>query len=360
MMAQEKPHKIIFDCERMKYPNTGLYHFNLQLAKELIYQSSHSDMEISLFAAKQQQQKFEKGTNFIDQSAIHKFILPSLDGYGIWHATHQSTDYFPIKEDIKILMTIHDLNFLHEVERSGIKKKRAQEKLQRKIEKADKIVAISAFVADDLKRHFQFDLEKLQVIYNGCNIDETKTGKAPANQPKGEFLFTIGTVVEKKNFQVLPALLVGNHFKLIIAGQINSKSCYQKIISAATSLGVSDRVIFTGPISEAEKYWYYQNCKAFVFPSMMEGFGLPVVEAMAFGKPIFLSKQTSLPEIGGDAAFYFNNFDGPDMQSVLETGLKEYAADKNRRKKIIERASLFSWKLSARAYLEAYRQILIS
>jgi glycosyltransferase involved in cell wall biosynthesis len=167
-------------------------------------------------------------------------------------------------------------------------------------------------------------------------------------------------VVEKKNFQVLPALLVGNHFKLIIAGQINSKSCHQKIISAATTLGVSDRVIFTGPISEAEKYWYYQNCRAFAFPSMMEGFGLPVVEAMAFGKPIFLSKQTSLPEIGGDAAFYFNNFDGPNMQSVLETGLYEYDANKGRRKKIMERASLFSWKLSARAYLEAYRQILTS
>ena len=124
---------------------------------------------------KKKQQKFEKGTNFIDQSAIHKFILPSLEAYGIWHAAHQSTDYFPIKEDIKVLLTIHDLNFLHEVERSGIKKKRAQEKLQRKIERADKIVAISEFVADDLKQHFQFDLKKLQVIYNGCNIDETKT-----------------------------------------------------------------------------------------------------------------------------------------------------------------------------------------
>ena len=355
---QPAQHKILFDCERMKYPHTGLYHFCWELGRELLQQSKGSHLSIDLYAQKKVQQQFGSNPNFLEQRAIHKLLMPNLDAWRLWHATHQATDYYPGKEVIATLLTVHDLNFLHETHRSKQKKSREVDKLQRKLDRADRVVAISAFVANDLKEHLQIDPAKLQVIYNGCNINVQTKPSAPSLQPSGDFLFTIGTVVPKKNFQTLPALLQNNQLQLVIAGAIHDKQTQQQILDKATALGVLDRVVFTGPITEAEKYWYYQHCRAFVFPSLMEGFGLPVVEAMAFGKPLFLSPLTSLPEIGGDIAYYFQSFEPEQMQLDLQQGLVNYDANPALVPKILLRAQDFSWKASAKAYLETYQQIL--
>ena len=77
--------------------------------------------------------------------------------------------------------------------------------------------------------------------------------------------------------------------------------------------GLEERIILPGEISDMDKYWLYKNCEAFVFPSMYEGFGLPVIEAMNFGKPVFLSTFSSLPEVGGKYALYWENFDSQLM-----------------------------------------------
>ena len=83
-----------------------------------------------------------------------------------------------------------------------------------------------------------------------------------------------------------------------------------------------------GPISEAEKSWYYRTCYAFAFPSLSEGFGLPVAEAMSVGKPLFLSDRTALPEIGRDIAFYFRDFNEHRMQHVFRRGMEKYSDHK--------------------------------
>jgi len=79
-----------------------------------------------------------------------------------------------------------------------------------------------------------------------------------------------------------------------------------------------------GKINAEEKQYYLQNCSAFVFPSLLEGFGIPPIEAMRFGKPIFLSKLTSLPEIGGDKAFYWDTFDAKDMATIFTNGMHTF------------------------------------
>jgi glycosyltransferase involved in cell wall biosynthesis len=351
-------HKVLFDCERMKYPHTGLYHFCWELGQELLLQSKGTGLEIDLYAKKKVQQKFKTNPGFLEQTALHKFIMPKLDQWGLWHATHQATDYYPGNEIISTVLTVHDLNFLQETHRSKLKKSRELDKLQRKLDKADRVVAISEFVAQELKQNMQIETANLQVIYNGCNINLQQGLSQPKVKPPGDFLFTIGTVLPKKNFQTLPALLQNNQMQLVIAGGIHDKQTQQKILDQATALGVDNRVIFTGPITEAEKNWYYQHCRAFVFPSLMEGFGLPVVEAMAFGKPLFLSTLTSLPEIGGEIAFYFQSFEPQQMQDDLAKGLQQYDANPAMMEQIKSRASLFSWKASAKSYLETYQQIL--
>ena len=150
---------------------------------------------------------------------------------------------------------------------------------------------------------------------------------------------------------------MGNDLELIIAGT-NTFGYGEKIIEAAHKHNVAGRVKMTGPVSEKEKFWYYKNCEAFCFPSVAEGFGLPVLEAMHFGKPVFISTETSLPEVGGDAAWYFENFDPAYMQQVFRDGMQEYHATMPGQK-IREQAAKFNWDTIALQYLDVYKSLLV-
>jgi glycosyltransferase involved in cell wall biosynthesis len=119
-------------------------------------------------------------------------------------------------------------------------------------------------------------------------------------------------------------------------------------------MGIADRVHFLGIITEKQKLWAYQNCKAFVFPSLSEGFGLPVVEAMSVGKPIFLSNLTSLPEIGGDDAYYFNDFSPENMVKTFQEGMADFEKNPQKSERLRQRAAKFTWKKAAEAYWELY------
>jgi glycosyltransferase involved in cell wall biosynthesis len=88
-----------------------------------------------------------------------------------------------------------------------------------------------------------------------------------------------------------------------------------------------------------------------------EGFGLPVIEAMYFGRPVILSTLTALPEVGGDAAYYFQNFEPKHMQAVLSESLAHYNANAYMKQKIRDRAAMFNWDKTAAQYLEVYRSL---
>ena len=350
------PANIIIDCERMKYHHTGLYHYCYNLGKNLIENHNHDNEKIQFFLSEKEGAIFGKDEIYIAQKSWHKLLLPATGKTSVWHATHQDTDYYPQHRKVPVVLTIHDLNVLHNTNKTDLKKKRFIKKIETKIKRADHVTFISAFTKDDVQQHFNLNNKPSTVIYNGCNIVEIDTPVAPLNTPQIPFLFTIGTITDKKNFHVLPALLAGNDRLLVIAGITQSELYKQKIIQEAIKHQVEKRVIFTGSISENDKQWYFKNCEAFVFPSLTEGFGLPVVEAMFFGKPIFLSTHTSLPEIGGTVAYYFNSFDKEDMQQAIRQGLQHYHST-GANESIKARASLFSWKEAALKYLEVYRSL---
>jgi glycosyltransferase involved in cell wall biosynthesis len=110
-------------------------------------------------------------------------------------------------------------------------------------------------------------------------------------------------------------------------------------------------------ISDAHKAWAYAHCTGFLFPSLTEGFGLPPIEAMHFGKPVFLARRTCLPEIGGDAAAYFEHFDPAHMKAVVQEGLTRHA-QAGRAEAVRQHAAQFDWDRAAGAYLALYRRLL--
>jgi glycosyltransferase involved in cell wall biosynthesis len=339
----------------MKYPHTGLYHYCYHLGLALQKNYDPEKLEFYYYIKKNTFGIFGEKANYIAQHSLQKFILPSTKQFDIWHTNYQGTQYFPKKRQLKIVLTIHDLNFLHENKKTEEKKKEEIEKIQKKIERADHIVAISEFVLNDIKNHFRLNGQPTSVIYNGCNININDEISMPSDLPKGKYLYTIGTITDKKNFHVLPSLLVDNDLFLVISGIILNKEYYEKIIKEAKYHKVEKRVIFTGAVNESEKKWYMQNCEAFVFPSIAEGFGLPVIEAMFFGKPVILSTHTSLPEIGGNDAYYFNSFDPEVMRSSLYECISSF--DNNRAGRLRERAISFKWENAASSYLNIYENL---
>ena len=123
-------------------------------------------------------------------------------------------------------------------------------------------------------------------------------------------------------------------------------------------MGVETQVKIIGTISEEEKQWYYTNCKAFLFPSLSEGFGLPVIEAMRYGKPVFCSNLTSLPEIGGKESYFFRSFSPEDMLAVFQKGMIDYELDLTKKDRIIAWSKKFTWEQTAKEYEEVYSAAL--
>jgi glycosyltransferase involved in cell wall biosynthesis len=272
-----------------------------------------------------------------------------------WHSTFQNSNYKPYNRNTRVVLTVNDLNFLVDPKIDEARKKKYLVHVQKNIDRADYIACISAYTRQTVLEHLSIKNKPIEVIYDGYDTSEFPDFDQPVYRPAKKFIFSIGTLLPKKNFHVLPALLKNNDYELVIAGIID-KAYGEKIFETAKLHGVADRVTLTGPVSEASRYWYYKNCLAFAFPSLAEGFGLPVVEAMNFGKPVFISRLTSLPEIGGEAAYYFDNFDAATMQHKFEKGMQHYL-ETNPAAIIRQRAQQFNWVNTAKAYLTVYRTL---
>ena len=119
---------------------------------------------------------------------------------------------------------------------------------------------------------------------------------------------------------------------------------------------MQERIFVSGKISDGEKAWLLQECKGFVFPSLKEGFGMPIIEALHFGKPVFCFDNTALPEVGGEVAFYWKNSEPKEMADLILANISETANSEivNERQ---QWAAGFSWDKNAAAYMDIYRKL---
>jgi glycosyltransferase involved in cell wall biosynthesis len=342
--------KIFLETAKLSNLNSGLGQFCFHLGKELLAQKADS-LEFDFYVPKK-----SKGilgsANYVIQSDLHKFFPKKSGNYSLWHCMHQDSPYLPADKNLPLMLTVHDLNIIHRY--TGNKLKRKLENIQKKIDRATVITAISKFAAQEVKTHLNTGNKPLHVIYNGNALVKHENENRPAFVPEGKFLFSMGIIQPKKNFHVLiPLLEKQKEYKFVLAG--NDKDHYAtEIKDLAMRYGVIDRLILPGKISEEEKYWLYKNCDAFLFPSLTEGFGLPVVEAMSLGKPVFLNQASSLPEVGGEEAFYWNDFDPVEMNEVFTNGMNTYANDPLKKERIIKWSAQFSWTNAAKQYISLY------
>ena len=278
----------------------------------------------------------------------------------VWHAPHQDVWIRP-PAAARMVLSIMDLNFLERADYSDAKKARRLAAVQRKVDSADAIATISEFTASVVRKHLTVPDIPLRVIYLGNPMEgsvATPDGWDP--RWRESFFLFVGGIHPKKNVKALmPMMRAFPDMRLIVAGP-NDTPYFEEVLNAAKETGLVGRIIFTGAVEEGAKRWLYENCRALLFPSLSEGFGLPVVEAMSVGKPVFLSRSTSLPEIGGSAAYYFDSFEPEAMAATVRRGLADYDGHPHRPDELRAYASRFSWTRAATEYWALYDEVLRS
>jgi glycosyltransferase involved in cell wall biosynthesis len=353
--------RIILDCNLMKYSHSGLYHYCQYLGDHINQLLAAENQPLMLlYLPPRRKLRLAAEPYHLVEERWHKLFKPFLKDCRVWHAPFQSGRILPDKKRypaIKVVLTVHDLNVLHEGKPAAVQQKSLAH-TQSLIDQSDAIVCISEFTKSDVLAHCRVGDKPVYVIYNGLNKAPDQVGEPTAYKPERSFLLGIGYQNRKKNYHVLLPLLQSNpDLELLLVGHHDDPAYVEQMRQSAQAMGVSDRLHLLGTVSEGDKVWYLKHCKAFLHPSLAEGFGLPVIEAMQFGKPVFLSTATSLPEVGGDAAFYFPDFAADVVQHVYAEGMKTYESTP-RADAIRQQATRFSWEESARQYLAVYQSLM--
>jgi glycosyltransferase involved in cell wall biosynthesis len=185
--------------------------------------------------------------------------------------------------------------------------------------------------------------------------------KAQQGLPQGFILF-IGTIEPRKNVAALIKAYAawrrraGQAPKLIIGG--GKGWYYGQVFALVESLGLRDDVIFPGYLPQADLPMWYNAATIFVYPSLFEGFGLPVLEAMACGTPVITSKASSLPEVAGEAGMLVDPTDVDNLSYALERVFNDLTLRDSMRQKGLAQSAKFSWHKAATETLEVYQRTL--
>ncbi len=354
---------IFLESHNIKNQHFGFGQFNYHLIKGL-YNANIDDFKITLHAKDIDALKAEFTTyfNYKKYFSLRRYNAFKIrKKYDLWHSLNQNIKIEPYY-NIPYLLTVHDVNFIDEV--SNDLNHDINLRFQNKLNRSHAITYISEYAKQSTHEYFKVPNVPEYVIYNGNPIIDIQVPKnyTPKLNSARPYLFSIGEFTKRKNFHALVEML--EHipdYNLILSGNNNTTYASTILQDTIKNFKLEDRVIITGKISELDKQYYLQNCEGFVFPSLREGFGIPPIEAMRFGKPVFLSNNTSLPEIGGTHAFYWNHFEPNYMASILKEGLSIFNQNKAMlSQNYINHAKSFNWNDAAKQYTEVYKSILFS
>lgn len=344
--------KILICLDLIKYPNRGLGRVSLDFSQQLV---KTGGFDYSFLMPPKIKVKHLEYQKIVELNIFRRFSSGYMKKFDVCHVIHQLPK-FSYNKAKRMVLTIHDLNFLYT--KSPVKQQKYRQMVQSAINKSDAICFISDFTRSDCFEHLSIPSDKItKVIYNGVN-DLAIPSNKPFWCPENNFLFSIGQFLDKKNFHVLiPLMQKLPQFSLVIAGE-NDTAYGNEIKKMIHQHNLENRILLPGPVLESEKSFLYHHCDAFVFPSVAEGFGMPVIEAMKCSKPVFCSDKTSLKEIGGNFAFFWENFDPEYMLDIFQKGFNKFNSDQSIRVKQMKYSNSFSWEENVKNYIEIYRKLI--
>ncbi len=306
-----------------------------------------------------QNHKFPGKVPFIDlynKNIMKKYF--KFQDFDVFHPTYYDPYFLKYLGKKNFVVTIHDM--IYEIFPEYFPDtKKIREAKQLMAEKATKIIAVSNHTKSDILKYYQIDPDKIEVIYHGNYLsDISKEQNILERSEKNQYLLFVGSRAPYKNFPFLiksiaPVLNEHQDVSILCAGGGKFSAFEKKLIIQS---GLHGRVNYTD-FNDNSIVGLYHDALAFVFPSLYEGFGIPILEAFACGCPVIMSNRSSLPEVGGNAACYFD----PTTAESIENAVEQIISDENLRIKLrregFERLNQFSLTKTMKKTCEFYASI---
>ena len=262
---------------------------------------------------------------------------------------HAPNCFLPLVRPCPGVVTVHDLAFeAHPEDFAPRTAWKFRTLTPRAVRSAERVICVSRFTADDVVARYGADEERLRVIPNGPSL-----ATSTVDPPPGPYLLAIGDLRAKKNLGRLVEAF----------GRLREEGLPHRLLLAGTDAGqgaslAAPGVELLGYVLDERLDALLRGADALVHPSLYEGFGLVLVEAMARGCPVAAARATALPETAGDAAWYFDPLDVGDMARAI----REVVADRELRERLVAagraRAAELSWERSAALTADVYRELL--
>ncbi len=294
------------------------------------------------------------------------------------HILHCTSNTAPVKKGLPLVVTLHDIIYLESIsifKKGGTWYQKMGNMYRRwvvpKVVKiADKIITVSNFEKNRINDFFGFphDNDKLVAIYNGVSNHfkpindekELQRVKKLYNLPDN-FLFFLGNTDPKKNTKgVLKAFSdylkkTGDDLYLVMLDY--EQSALEKLLDEINDKDLINRIVLTGYVVNTDLPAIYNLCKVFLYPSLRESFGIPMLEAMRCGVPVITSNTSSMPEVSGGAAYIID----PYKPEEITQGIDKLLHDENLRKELVDKglkqAAKFSWRNMAKEVLKLYEEV---
>jgi glycosyltransferase involved in cell wall biosynthesis len=285
------------------------------------------------------------------------------DGLDLWHSM---AFVLPLIRPCPTIVTIYDLSFVYypDVFPAG---QRLYLKLQtaHACRRAEQLITISESGRQDVVNRFGVAPERVAVVRPGVDPayrplppDQVARFRREQGLP-ARFVLHVGTLQPRKNLPLLLeafAQLLAPDVELVLVG--GRGWMFEEIFAKVTSLGIRDRVRFAGYAPDETLPWWYNAATMLVFPSLYEGFGLPVVEAMACGTPVIAANTSSIPEAAGEAALLFEPDDVAGLTERMDWLLRDTAVANQLRHQGPLQAKQFSWERAAKETAAVYQKLL--
>jgi len=377
-----------FDAKRIYQNTTGLGHYSRTLVASLA--QYHPEHEYYLFAPKIT--SLFNTTGFANLHPVEPAGFPSTLFKSAWRSNWVKNDllknniniYHGLSHEIpmgiqhtqiKSVVTIHDLIFeRYPQQYSKIDVQIYRKKFTYACKHADRIIAISNQTREDIINFYKIPEAKISICYQSCNpsffnkaTDSEKGAvKAKYNLPEQFYLY-VGSVIERKNLLTICKAIkeLNNNIPLVVIG--NGDGYLQKVKAFITANRLQQKIIFlseTAAAKNSEAFKtaadfpaIYQSAEAMIYPSIFEGFGIPVLEALASGLPTITSNFSSLPEAGGDAALYINPLSVDEMKNAMAEIITNTVLRNDLIEKSFTHAQQFTQQQCAAEVMKVYKSI---
>lgn len=270
----------------------------------------------------------------------------------------------PIRYKGKKVTTFHDLTLLNTYNSDKnwfvfhAKQKVGKYVFKKVTETSDHIIAISNFTKTALQDIFPTPDEKISVIYESSDVSNIAPKKVEL--PFKKYILYVGQQSDYKNIKRLGdahQILLAKYpdLGLVLAGKKNASTQKNETYFSEKNY---QKIHFTDFVPDEQLSWLYTHAQAYIFPSLMEGFGLPGLEAMGYGTPVVSSNATCLPEVYGPAAHYFNPLDTSDIAEAIDQVLSDDKIRTRLSKAGFKQIKKYSWKKQAKETHGVYKQVL--